>query len=148
MVNVNAACSAYLVEPPSASKNRRIGVVLLQEWWGLNDYMRRQAERLASPPSAGFTVLVPDLYHGKVAHNEDEASHCYNHLDWSGALKDIQDSVSYLRREKGAKSVAVMGFCMGGALVLASAAKVQGISAGKRRVYSLARNLLLRHPEA
>ena len=148
MVNVNAVCPAYLVEPPSTSKNRHIGVILLQEWWGLTDQMRRQAERLASPPTAGFTVLVPDLYHGKLAHTEDEASHYYDHLDWSGALKDVQDSVNYLRKEKGAKSVAVMGFCMGGALVLASAAKVQDICAGTRSLYSLHRNLLLWHPEA
>ena len=68
------------------------------------------------------------MYRGKVATDHETAGHYFNDLDWSGAIQDIQGSVNYLR-SLGVEKVGVVGFCMGGALVLASSILVENLSA-------------------
>lgn len=101
------------------------GLVLIQEWWGLNAQIRATADRLAAQ---GFRVLVPDLYRGRLAASGEEASHLMNGLDFVDACdQDLAGAVAHLARA-GAK-VGVMGFCMGGALTVAAAARLPGIDA-------------------
>ena len=59
----------YLAIPDSGSG---LGVVIIQEWWGLNDQIRGVADRLAA---AGYLALVPDLYHGQIATEPDGVGH-------------------------------------------------------------------------
>ena len=116
------SCNGYLAEAGQG----RPGVVVVQEWWGLTPHICSIADRLAGE---GFNALVPDLYHGRVAGNVDEARHMMDGLDFVGATRqDIQGAVDYLRG-KGDR-VAVMGFCMGGALTITSAVMVPGLAAG------------------
>lgn len=116
-------CPAYLVEAVPQSK---AGIVLLQEWWGLNPQIRATADRLAA---AGFQVLAPDLYKGRVTQDPDEANHLMNGLDFAGAThQDVRGAVRHLLGTSCSK-VAVMGFCMGGALTVASAVHVPELSA-------------------
>lgn len=94
------------------------GVVLLEEWWGVDDRIKATADRLASQ---GFSVLVPDLFRGRSAVTPDEATHLVQGLDFEDAA--TQDSIGaacYLR-ERGSKRVGVMGFCIGGALAMLAA---------------------------
>ncbi len=63
-------CPGYLATPKTGSGAH--GFVCIQEWWGLNDQIKKTADRLAE---AGYRALVPDLYRGKVAKAADEASH-------------------------------------------------------------------------
>ena len=101
------------------------GLVLIQEWWGLNAQIKATADRLAE---AGFHVLVPDLYRGKLAADGEEANHLMSGLDFADAThQDLAGAVAALKR-RGQK-VGVMGFCMGGALTVAAAVHVQGLSA-------------------
>jgi len=90
-------------------------IVVIQEWWGLNDQIRGVADRLAS---AGFTALVPDLYRGKSTVEEEEANHLKSDLDFADAAsQDIRGALQYLKGLKlGSGKVAVTGYCMGGAL--------------------------------
>lgn len=116
-------CPAYSSggDAPSAP-----GVVVIQEWWGLNQQIQKTADRLAE---AGYRALVPDLFRGKIAKDSDEASHLMNHLDFLDAAdQDIQGCVNHLRQSSPRCGVA--GFCMGGALTLLSAARVKGVDAG------------------
>lgn len=93
------------------------GVVLFEEWWGLDDRIKATADRLASH---GFNVLVPDLYRGRSAATGDEANHLMQGLDFKdAATQDATGAARYLR-ERGAKRVGVVGFCMGGALAMLS----------------------------
>lgn len=103
--------------------------LVLQEWWGLNAHMQKLSSRFAS---AGFAALAPDLYRGKVASTADEASHLMDALNWDTAMNDVANAAEYLREEVGVKRVAVMGFCMGGALTIAAACRVPHIDAGRR----------------
>lgn len=98
----------------------RPGIVVIQEWWGLNDQICGVADRFAR---AGFNALAPDLYKGRVTQQPDEANHLMTGLDFPGAThQDIRGAVRYLADQGG--KVGVMGFCMGGALTVASAVHV------------------------
>ncbi len=97
------------------------GLVVVQEWWGLNDQIKSVADRLAE---AGFYAIVPDLYHGKLTTSPTEAQQFMTSLDWSAAVaQDIAGSFSYLKGSS--PKVGILGFCMGGALTLISAAQLE-----------------------
>jgi carboxymethylenebutenolidase len=102
------------------------GVVVIQEWHGLNDQMKGKVDRFAKE---GFLALCPDLYNGKVATNDQDAASLMNQLDWGHAVADIGAAAAHLRghaRSNG--KVGVLGFCMGGALAFAAALNVDGIA--------------------
>jgi carboxymethylenebutenolidase len=106
------AVPGYLAQPRAAQGAP--AVVVIQEWWGLNDQIRGVADRLAH---AGFVALVPDLYRGKATVEEEEAHHLMTGLDFGdAATQDVRGAVQHLKA-RGAK-VGVLGFCMGGALAL------------------------------
>ena len=114
-----ATVEAYLSEPANAKDAP--GIVVIQEWWGLDDETRAVADRLAK---AGYRALVPDLYRGKLALEANEAEHLMNDLNFGDAAsQDIRGAVQYLKSTGSAK-VAVTGFCMGGALTVLSAGLV------------------------
>ncbi|KAL3702232.1 hypothetical protein R1sor_020254 [Riccia sorocarpa] len=101
------------------------GIVVLQEWWGVDFEIKNHAATIANK---GYRTLIPDLYRGKVGLDIAEAQHLMEGLDWQGAVKDIAASVQWLK-ENGSKKVGVTGFCMGGALALASAVLVPEVDA-------------------
>ena len=72
-------CKGYLAE---AGKDKP-GIVVIQEWWGLNDQIKGVAERFAK---AGYNALAPDLYKGRVTQKPDEANHMMSGLDFVGVL--------------------------------------------------------------
>ena len=108
-----------------ATNDKTGGVVLVQEYWGVNDHIRDIVKRLAGE---GFRVLAPDLYHGKVTADAGEAQHMMSALDWARAVEDLAGAITYLRAHSNGK-VAVAGFCMGGALSFAIATQVPGLAA-------------------
>jgi len=101
------------------------GVVLLQEYWGINEQIQNTAKRYVEE---GFAVIVPDLYHGKLAKDATEAAALMSKLDFGKAVQEIAGAVQFLR-DKGSPKVAVTGHCMGGALTLASAVNIRGLAA-------------------
>jgi len=104
----------YLCEPMPAAGAP--GVVVIQEWWGLNDQIRGVAERIAH---AGYVTLVPDLYRGKSTIEAEEAHHLMTNLNFAdAAAQDIRGAVQHLK--KRSPKIGVTGFCMGGALTIRS----------------------------
>src|SRR5439155_3645443 len=98
----------------------RPGVVIIQEWWGLNDQICGVADRFAR---AGYNALAPDLYRGRVTAEPDEANHLMSGLDFADAThQDLRAAAQHLQQQSG--KVAVMGYCMGGALTIAAAVYV------------------------
>lgn len=111
--------NGYLADPVEAEG--KPGVVVIQEWWGLNDQIKGVADMLAA---AGYRALVPDLYRGKLTLEANEAEHLMNDLDFGDAAgQDIRGAVQYLKGS-GSEKVGVIGFCMGGALTLLAAVHV------------------------
>jgi carboxymethylenebutenolidase len=114
---------AYLAEPAAPGP----GVVVIQEWWGLNDQIRGVAERLAQ---AGYSALVPDLYRGQSTLEAEEAHHLMTHLDFGdAAAQDVRGAVQALKA-RGCTRVGVTGYCMGGALTLLTLAAAPEADAG------------------
>ena len=115
-----------VVELP-AGEGKVPGVVVIQEWWGLNEQIRTTAKRWAEE---GFIAWLPDLYHGKLAKNADEAGAMMKALDFGAAVKEIGEAVAMLKAHPRCNGkVAVTGYCMGGALTFASAVNIRGLSA-------------------
>jgi len=101
-------------------------VVVIQEWWGLNDQIRGVADRLAR---CGYYALVPDLYRGKSTVEAEEAHHLMSALDFGDAAsQDIGGAVSYLKTLTD--RVGITGFCMGGALTLLALGQNADLAAG------------------
>src|SRR6266850_7501747 len=117
-------CSGFYVEPAAGAKAP--GVVVIQEWWGLNDQIKGVASRFAD---AGYRALVPDLYRGKLGLDAKEAEHLMTNLNFGDAAgQDVGGAVQYLK-STGSQTVGVTGFCMGGALTLLSAVFAAGLDA-------------------
>jgi len=109
---------AYVAAP--ATKERRPVVVIVQEWWGLNDHIKDIARRYAHE---GYVGVAPDLYSRlghKVTADPGEAGKLMNALQQPDGLKDLQATVTYLKTapEVDAGRIGVMGFCMGGSYAL------------------------------
>lgn len=103
------------------------GIVVIQEWWGVNDTIKEHAAYLAQ--ELGFRCLVPDLYKGTVAVEVMEAEHNMSSLDFPNAVKELSTAATYLKTT-GSPKIGVIGFCMGGALSLASIEHAADVSAG------------------
>jgi carboxymethylenebutenolidase len=112
--------SGYLARPAGGTGP---GVIVVQEWWGLDDSLKVMVDRLATE---GFVALAPDLYHGEVAgHDEmDKAGQLMAGLPPDRAARDMSAAVDYLvgRDDVTGEGIGVLGFCMGGMLALILAA--------------------------
>jgi carboxymethylenebutenolidase len=106
--------SGYLVRPDGGSGP---GVLVIQEWWGLDSGIKEMATRLGT---AGFVALAPDLYHGELAaHDEmDKAGALMNAMPPDRAARDMSGAIDYLAGLDGVtgSGIGVVGFCMGGML--------------------------------
>jgi carboxymethylenebutenolidase len=106
------------------------GVVQIQEWWGIEPHVVDMAQRLAAE---GFVVLVPDLYHGRVVTEPDEAAKSVMLLrgNLETALGEIQQAIDTLkaRPDVDPKRVGVMGYCVGGLLTWLTAVRSPDVAA-------------------
>lgn len=116
-------CAGYLAKP--AKPAGAPALVVIQEWWGLNDQIRGVADRYAA---LGYQALVPDLYRGKVTLDAAEANHLMTSLDFGDAAnQDVRGAVQFLKATSA--KVGVTGFCMGGALTVLAAALIKEVDA-------------------
>ena len=104
------------------------GVIVIQEWWGLNDNIREIANRIAAE---GYVVLAPDLYHAQATSEPDEAQKLMLALSQERAVTDLNGAVAALqaRTDVLADAIGVTGFCMGGGLALLLAMKNPAVTA-------------------
>ena len=129
-----STAGGYLALPASTPAP---GVLVLQEWWGLNPQIKGVADRLAGE---GYVALAPDLYHGELAgHDEmDKANSLMQSLPPDRAARDMGGAITYLLDHDAVSGdgVGVVGFCMGGMLTLLISAlegdRVKGAAAFTR----------------
>ncbi|GAA1431432.1 dienelactone hydrolase family protein [Microlunatus lacustris] len=109
-----ATISGYLQLPPGGSGP---GLVVIQEWWGLDDHIVAMVDRYAAE---GFVTLAPDLYGGRVTHGADEAAELAGSLSEPEAARALAGAVDYLLDQDAVTSekVGAVGYCMGGGFVL------------------------------
>jgi carboxymethylenebutenolidase len=107
--------SGYLARPEGAPRG---GMVVIQEWWGLNDDIKGIADRYAAE---GYLALAPDMYHGQVTSEPDDARKMAMALERDKAAIEIDAAIAWLKQSQGVAKVGCVGFCMGGGLTLATA---------------------------
>src|SRR5262249_54009689 len=97
-------------------------VVVIQEWWGLNDWIKDQAKHLAKE---GYVALAPDLYRGKVATDPKTAQELMKGMPQDRALRDLKAATDYLAKHDSVNKdkLGVIGWCMGGGLALQTSLK-------------------------
>lgn len=118
-------CKGHISLPPSGQGP---GVIVLQEWWGVNEHILSVLDRFADE---GFVALSPDLYHGEIATKPDNAERLMMALNIQETEKDLKGAVDYLVSlpEVTSEKIGVVGFCMGGQLALFAACENEAIGA-------------------
>src|SRR5438552_2620499 len=111
-----ATTPGYLATPSEPGP----GVIVIQEWWGLNSQIQGVTDRFAAE---GYVALAPDLFHGKSTKSPDEAGKLMMSLRVEDAARDLAAAIDYLKTfpEVTGPAVGTVGFCMGGALSLFAA---------------------------
>jgi carboxymethylenebutenolidase len=120
----NGATTAYVALPDNAETTK--AVILIQEWWGLNDHIKDIANRYADE---GFIAIAPDLYRGKLAANPQQASELMHALQIEDGLDTIKNAMDAAREKYGISHFGITGYCMGGTFALRAACELEGISA-------------------
>jgi len=118
--------SGYVSHPSSPGKYP--AVVVIQEWWGLDDHIKNIAERFAR---IGFSAIAPDLYNGVVTSEPDEARKLAMSLDYQSAAKEIDGAANWLLSQPYTKgpNFGCVGYCMGGGLVMTTAIRNSDVAA-------------------
>jgi carboxymethylenebutenolidase len=101
--------SGYLALPEGAGKHPAI--VVIHEWWGVNDWVKEQTQKYASQ---GYVALAVDLYRGKVTTNPDEAHILMRGLPDDRGMRDLEAAFSYLSSRPDVDKIGSVGWCMGG----------------------------------
>jgi carboxymethylenebutenolidase len=112
-----ALVTGYMARPIKEGKYP--GIVVIQEWWGLDEHIRDVVRRFARQ---GYVAIAPDLFHGKLTNEPSEAQKLSMGLDRARAVRDVQAVVDYIRGlESSNGAVATIGYCMGGGISLLTA---------------------------
>ncbi len=122
---VKGNTTAYVAAPDDANGDTK-AVILVQEYWGLNDNIKDIANRYAD---AGFVCVAPDLYCGTLATDSQEAAKLMQNLSTEEGLDIINKAMIEARDKYELKSFGITGFCMGGTYALEAACKLEGINA-------------------
>jgi carboxymethylenebutenolidase len=112
----NGSTTQGYLSLPAAGKGP--GVLVIQEWWGLVNHIKRVCDRFAAE---GFSALAPDLYHGQTTSEPDEAGKLFMALNIAQAEKDLKGATRELTSHSSTAKLGAVGFCMGGQLALFAA---------------------------
>ena len=117
------ATTAHVARP---GNDATAAVVLIQEWWGINDHIRDIAGRYASE---GFLCVAPDLYRGKLAKTPDEAGRFMQGLALDDGVEIIRQAIAEAKRAFNVQNIGITGYCMGGTFSLRAACELSEIAA-------------------
>ena len=117
------ATTAYVARP---EKDVATGVLLIQEYWGINEHIRDLAGRFASE---GYLCVAPDLYRGRIAADKDEAATLMQALPIEDGIKTIRKAMDAAKESYRIEAFAIIGFCMGGTFALRAACEIPELKA-------------------
>ena len=118
-----AATTAYVARPDTEAT---AAVILIQEWWGINDHIRDIAGRYANE---GYLCIAPDLYRGKVARDTEEAAALMQALAIDDGMETIRKAIDAAKESYGVRGFAITGYCMGGTFALRAACEIPELKA-------------------
>jgi carboxymethylenebutenolidase len=125
-LNLNTSHGATTAHVARPENETTAAVVLIQEWWGINDHIRDIAGRYSNE---GYLCVAPDLFRGKLAKNTEEASKLMQGLAIEDGLETIQAAIAETKRTYNAKKIGITGYCMGGTFALRAACEINELSA-------------------
>jgi len=117
------ATTAYLIRPDSETA---AAIVLIHEWWGVNDHIRDIAARYASE---GFACIAPDLYRGKTTRDSGEASRLMQALSPEDGMETVGETINEAKRALKIQKLGITGYCMGGSYALRAACEFSEFAA-------------------
>jgi carboxymethylenebutenolidase len=119
------ASTAHVALPREAG-SACSAVILIQEWWGINDHIRDIAGRYAKE---GYTCIAPDLFRGKLAKNTEEASRMMHELPLDDGLNIIRSAIAEATQTYSLEKIGITGYCMGGTFALLAACEIDSLAA-------------------
>jgi carboxymethylenebutenolidase len=122
----NGATTAFVAQPDTATQGVPAAVILIQEWWGINDHVRDLAGRYAQE---GFLCVAPDLYRGRITKDADEASKLMHALALDDGINIINHAIEETTERYGASKLGITGYCMGGTFALRAACEIPALGA-------------------
>ncbi|MDT5059644.1 MAG: carboxymethylenebutenolidase [Acidobacteriota bacterium] len=121
----NGQTTAHVALPEDANK-KEAAIILIQEWWGINDHVRDLVGRYAKE---GYTCVAPDLYRGKLAKDTEEASRMMHELAIEDGMNTIERTIEEVRQRFGVEKIGITGYCMGGTFALRAACEIETLAA-------------------
>lgn len=109
MISYYGNVTGYLARPSSQESFPQI--IMVHEWWGLNENIKEMAKKLASH---GYVVLAVDLYDGQVATDAEQARQLISSFDAQAGIDNMNSAVSYLQKNYGDNKIGSIGWCFGG----------------------------------
>jgi len=125
-LNLNTSRGATTAHVARPENDPTAAVVLIQEWWGINDHIRDIAGRYAKE---GYLCVAPDLYRGKVARDAEEASKLMHGLATEDGMETIREAIAEAKRAYNVQKIGITGYCMGGTFALRAACELDELGA-------------------
>jgi len=125
-LNLNTSHGATTAHVARPDNDTVAAVILIQEYWGINDHIRDIAGRYAKE---GYLCIAPDLYRGEVAKNTEEASKLMQCLAIQDGLETIREANAEAKRTYNAQKIGITGYCMGGTFALRAACEISEFAA-------------------
>src|SRR6266850_6665385 len=121
------ATTVYVARPQTETPTEvRAGVLLIHEWWGINDHIRDLAGRYAKE---GYLCVAPDLFRGRLAKDTGEASALMQALEIGDGTEMIRKAMDAAAETYQVKRFAITGYCMGGTFALRAACEFPDLAA-------------------
>lgn len=125
-LNVSTSRGATTAYVARAETTPEAGVILIQEWWGINDHIRDIASRYAKE---GYLCVAPDLYRGRIASSSDEASKMMYALGVEDGMETIKSAMNAAQQAYQIDQFVITGYCMGGTFALRAACEFSELKA-------------------
>lgn len=125
-LNLNTSRGATTAHVACPDNDTTAAVVLIQEWWGINDHIRDIAGRYANE---GYLCVAPDLFRGKLARNAEEAAKLMNALALEDGIETIRAAIAETKHSYDVQKIGITGYCMGGTFALRAACEINELAA-------------------
>ena len=126
ILNLNTSRGATTAHVALPENDSAAAVILIQEWWGINDHIRDIAGRYANE---GYLCLAPDLYRGTLAKNAQEAAQLMQALAIDDGIETIRQTLAGAKAKYKVQKLGITGYCMGGTFALRAACEIKELTA-------------------
>ena len=125
-LNLNTSRGATTAHVARPENETTAAVLLIQEWWGINDHIRDIASRYARE---GYLCVAPDLFRGKLAKDTEEAAKLMHGLAIEDGLEIIREAMAESKLRYNVEKIGITGYCMGGTFALRAACEIHELAA-------------------